>query len=309
MNSLQVIQAGPWASLQDSGRQGVGRLGLTQGGPADLHAWAWANQLVGNPWGTAALEILFGGLQLEVQGSAWICVTGADLGACLDGEALPLWQPVRVNSGQILSWHSPRQGLRAYCAVAGGFPGLPITLGSVACVVREGLGGHLGRGQCLESGDQLHLAEDTPSPPRSKPPGCLQPDYSSPAELALLPGAQIASFSGASLFAAFNQPWQVDQRADRMGIRLVGPRLHYQGQAMISEAITLGGVQVPPDGQPYVLLNDRQTLGGYPRLGNLTPLACARLAQCPPGHPLRLRAVSQGQAVQEYRAFRAQFNT
>lgn len=306
---LQVLQTGPWASLQDAGRFGVRQQGITQGGPADLHAWAWSNRLLGNPWGTAAIEILFGGLVLEAQGTTWACLTGADLGACLDNQPLPLWQPFPIKEGQKLSLHIPRQGLRAYLAVLGGFQDLPVTLGSSSCVAREGLGGHLGQGQLLAEGDQLRLPTEKLQPPKTPTLKPSIPDYQQPARLKVLLGAQAGHFSGTSLFAAFNHEWQLDQRADRMGIRLLGPQLQYQGQAMISEAIGLGGVQVPPDGQPFVLLNDRQTLGGYPRLGTLTPLACSALAQCPPGQRLRFQAVGLGQAQREYRSFRAQFNT
>ena len=112
-------------------------------------------------------------------------------------------------------------------------------------------------------------------------------------------GAQIGEFSGQSLFDAFNSAWTLDSRADRMGIRLLGTALQYQGKPMISEGIPLGAVQVPPDGQPIVLLNDRQTIGGYPRLGALTPLALARLAQCLPGATVRLRPVVQDVAHRE----------
>ncbi|TVP92028.1 MAG: hypothetical protein EA348_02830 [Pseudomonadaceae bacterium] len=96
-----------------------------------------------------------------------------------------------------------------------------------------------------------------------------------------------------------NQTWQVDQRADRMGVRLQGPRLDYQGPGLISSGIPLGAVQVPPDGQPIVLLQDRQTIGGYPRIGALTPLAVARLAQCAPGQSLRLYTIGQEAARQQ----------
>ncbi len=116
--------------------------------------------------------------------------------------------------------------------------------------------------------------------------------YSQPAVLEVLLGSQYSDFAGASLFAAFNQPWRFDARADRMGIRLTGPALRYTGPTLISEGIPLGAIQVPPDGQPIVLLNDRQTIGGYPRLGALTPLAVARLAQCAPGEAVYLRPVS-----------------
>jgi allophanate hydrolase subunit 2 len=113
-------------------------------------------------------------------------------------------------------------------------------------------------------------------------------------------GAQIGQFSGQSLFDVFNTAWALDSRADRMGIRLLGSALHYQGQPMISEGIPLGAVQVPPDGQPIVLLNDRQTIGGYPRLGALTPLALARLAQCLPGDRVRFTPVMQERAWQAH---------
>jgi allophanate hydrolase subunit 2 len=117
-------------------------------------------------------------------------------------------------------------------------------------------------------------------------------------------GAQIGQFSGLSLFDAFNSDWTLDSRADRMGMRLLGPELVYQGKPMISEGIPLGAIQVPPDGQPIVLLNDRQTIGGYPRLGALTPLSLARLAQKLPGSVLRLKAVVQEMAHQEQMAYR-----
>jgi allophanate hydrolase subunit 2 len=133
------------------------------------------------------------------------------------------------------------------------------------------------------------------------------PSFAIEPRLDLLMGAQIGEFAGQSLFEAFNQPWQLDSRGDRMGIRLLGPALRYLGPALISEAIPLGGVQVPPDGQPIVLLNDRQTIGGYPRLGALTPLALARLAQCLPGDGLTLQPVVQESAVARHRAFMARF--
>jgi allophanate hydrolase subunit 2 len=186
--------------------------------------------------------------------------------------------------------------------VAGGFPGLKPVLGSLACVTREHLGGHRREGQLLQQGDQLPLHESACSPPRSLPRPVI-PDYKLTPELALIPGAQIRHFRGRSLFQAFNTPWQVDQRADRMGIRLTGPKLECKEQPMISEGIALGGVQVPTDGQPFVLLNDRQTIGGYPRLGTLTPLACSRLAQCAPGSKVIFQAQGLDQAQREYRSF------
>jgi biotin-dependent carboxylase-like uncharacterized protein len=290
--------------VQDAGRFGVRRLGITQGGPADLHAWAWANWLVGNPWGSAALEITLGGLELTAEQDCLLVLTGADMQASRDGQPLPGWQPFTLKAGQRLSLAMCQRGVRGYLAVAGGFVAEPV-LGSAACVVRDGLGGHKGDGSKLAEGDRLAFAGGGQA--RTLPAG-EQPDYDGPVVLGLIPGAQIAEFDGTSLFEAFNRPWQVDTRADRMGVRLLGPALKCKLSSMISEGISLGAVQVPPDGQPIALLNDRQTIGGYPRLGTLSPLACSRLAQCPPGTELRLRAISQEQALRDYCRFRARFN-
>ncbi len=304
---LKVVKPGPLTTLQDAGRFGVRRLGITQGGPADLHAWAWANWLLGNPWGAPALEITLGGLELQAEQDCTLALCGADLGATLDGEPVACWQQFRLRRGQTLSFAMPVTGVRAYLAVQGGFVAEP-ELGSVACVTRDQLGGHQGGGRKLAADERLRFVPHGNEPAQRTVPESERPDYLAPASLALIPGAQVAAFTGDSLFQAFNSPWKVDTRADRMGIRLLGPTLRCTMDSMISEGIALGAVQVPPDGQPIALLNDRQTIGGYPRLGTLTPLACARLAQCPAGHPIWLKATAIEAAQNQYRRFRSHFS-
>lgn len=303
---VRVLRAGPLALLQDAGRFGVRHLGVTQGGPADLYSWAWANALAGNRWGAAALEVTVGGLELVAEKDLAFAIAGADLGATLDQRPVPLWERVVWKEGQVLRFASPVNGLRAYLSVRGGFAAEPV-MGSVACVMREQLGGFDGLGSKLQTGDQLtvHPAGSSNNTATQQAPSGVRPDFSLEPVLSLLPGAQIAEFSGQSLYDAFNARWQVDERADRMGVRLTGPRLDCRVRSLISEGINLGSVQVPPDGQPIALLNDRQTIGGYPRLGALTPLSASRLAQCKPGQEVRLKATGSGVALQEYRAFRA----
>ncbi len=306
LNGFRVARAGPLALLQDAGRFGVRHLGVTQGGPADLHAWAWANHLVGNPWGTAALEITFGGLVLVAERDLTVALTGADLSITCNRGPAPHWQTLNLRAGDTLAFGTPSNGLRAYLAVAGGFRG-NVVLGSAACVVREQIGGFDGQGAPLREGNRLAVHGTAAPPAQRVAPHSEQRDYRRAATLDLLPGAQIASFSGRSLFDAFNADWQVDQRADRMGVRLTGPRLQCSIGSLVSEGISLGAVQVPPDGQPIALLNDRQTIGGYPRLGNLTPLAASRLAQCMPGQTVRFRAAGIERTLQQYRQFREGF--
>lgn len=308
IQAIRVLRAGPLALLQDSGRFGVRHLGVTQGGPADLYSWAWANHLAANSWGAANLEITFGGLKLIAQKDLEIAITGADLGATIEQKPIPLWQRITWKEGATLAFDNPLNGLRAYLAVRGGFAAEPV-LGSVACVAREQLGGFGGMGAKLAEGDQLSVypADQHPVDGPSQAPTEAIPNFNKPIILNLLPGAQIAHFSGRSLFDAFNSCWRVDDRADRMGVRLCGPKLECRISSLVSEGISLGGVQVPPDGQPIVLLNDRQTIGGYPRLGSLSPLSSSRLAQCLPGRQIRLRASGCDAVLREYRAFRATF--
>ncbi|QXH34570.1 biotin-dependent carboxyltransferase family protein [Pseudomonas muyukensis] len=307
MSQLRIEASTALCQLQDGGRFGVRHLGVTQGGALDWVAMRWANWLLGNALDSAVVEIALGGFSVVAEQDCVMALAGADLDAQLDGQAVASWTRFNLGKGQQLTLRQPRQGVRAYLAVPGGFVGKSV-LGSCATVVREALGGVDGQGRALMKGELLHAAEaivgQVGAPNRrSHVPEALRPVYADKPVLDLVMGAQIGDFSGTSLFEAFNRDWTLDSRADRMGIRLLGPQLVYQGAPMISEGIPLGAVQVPPDGQPIVLLNDRQTIGGYPRLGALTPLALAQLAQCMPGATVRFRAVVQDEAWREQQAF------
>jgi biotin-dependent carboxylase-like uncharacterized protein len=297
MSRLTIEASTPLCLLQDAGRFGVRHLGVTQGGAADWNSMSWANWLLGNGLDLAVIEITLGGFAVVAEEDCLLALAGADLGAQIDGQPLAPWRSFKLGKGQKLQFTQPLLGARAYLAAPGGFDA-PKVLGSSATVVREELGGLDGMGLPLAKestlsyhGDSLWVREV---------PVDLRPDLKSNAPLDLVLGAQIGQFSGQSLFDVFNSAWTLDSRADRMGIRLLGKALEYQGQPMISEGIPLGAVQVPPDGQPIVLLNDRQTIGGYPRLGALTPLALARLAQCLPGTQVGLRPVVQDVAHREH---------
>lgn len=305
MSRLTIEASTPLCLLQDAGRFGVRHLGVTQGGAADWRSMAWANWLLGNGLAVPVVEITLGGFSVIAEEGCLLALAGADLGAQIDGQALAPWRSFKLHKGQTLKFTQPLLGARAYLAAPGGFAA-PKVLGSSATVVREELGGLDGRGLPLAKGAELsYLGESLLV---REVPLELRPDLRLNTPLDLVLGAQIGQFSGQSLFDVFNSAWTLDSRADRMGIRLLGKVLQYQGQPMISEGIPLGAVQVPPDGQPIVLLNDRQTIGGYPRLGALTPLALARLAQCLPGAQVRLRPVVQDVAHREHIDYLQRFN-
>lgn len=293
----------PLCLLQDAGRFGVRHLGVTQGGALDWVSMSWANWLLGNALDAPVVEVTLGGFTLLAEDYCLLALAGADLGAYVDerplapGRSFILQRPAAAP-------HSA--GLRGP-GLSGGTGGFeaPRVLGSCASVLREALGGLDGLGRSLSEGDVLRYS-GTAGALRSLA-AVQMPDLQSAAPLELILGAQVGQFSGLSLFDAFNSDWVLDSRADRMGARLLGPKLQYQGQPMISEGIALGAVQVPPDGQPIVLLNDRQTIGGYPRLGALTPLSLARLAQCLPGSQVRLAPVVQETAHRQQLAFLRRF--
>ena len=296
MSRLLIEASTPLCLLQDAGRFGVRHLGVTQGGALDWLSMSWANWLLSNALDAAVIEVTLGGFTLLAQDDCCLALAGADLGAQLDGQPLSPWRSFSLKKDQRLQFTQPLLGARAYLAAPGGFSASRV-LGSCATVVREELGGLDGFGQALAKGAQLSYVPSAAT--MRELPRELIPDFKLNRPLDVVLGAQIGEFSGQSLFDAFNSTWTVDSRADRMGIRLLGPALQYQGQPMISEGIPLGAIQVPPDGQPIVLLNDRQTIGGYPRLGALTPLALARLAQCLPGAQIRLTPVVQETAHQQ----------
>lgn len=294
MSRLMIEASTPLCLLQDAGRFGVRHLGVTQGGALDWVSMSWANWLLGNPLDAPVVEIALGGFTVQAEDYCLLALAGADLGAYIDERAISPGRSFILQKGQRLRLTQPFKGARAYLAAPGGFDA-PAVLGSCATVVREALGGVDGFGKALVEGGRLSY---------SGTGGAMKvladPNLPAAAPLEVIIGAQIGQFSGQSLFNTFNTQWSLDSRADRMGIRLLGTPLHYQGPSLISEGIPLGAIQVPPDGQPIVLLNDRQTIGGYPRLGALTPLALARLAQCLPGETVRLAPVVQETAHRQH---------
>ncbi|MCC5851831.1 MAG: biotin-dependent carboxyltransferase [Alkalimonas sp.] len=293
MSGFRIEQPGLLCTLQDQGRFGQSRLGLTTAGPADGHAFRWANALLGNAPGSCALEITLGGLQLSAEQDSVIAVCGAAVPLCINGKPKALWQGHAVRAGDRIELGMATSGVRAYLAVAGGFS-VPQQFGSSATVLREGIGG-LDGGK-LQAGQLLPLTKPAAKAMTSQPlfalPERFWPDYQIPLTLRLIEGYQCEDFSVAERQRFYQQQYRISPKSDRMGCRLQGPPLHCQRSRMLSEGICYGAVQVPPDGQPIVLLSDRQTLGGYPKLGSVLSLDCWQLAQRPAGFELQFAAIS-----------------
>jgi len=292
MSGFAVKQPGLLSLLHDRGRYGAHGLGLTSGGPLDALAFDWANRMLGNHVNATCLEISYGGLTMESEVDTSFVLTGAEAPCKLNAKTIPQWQTQHIHRGDILEVGYASAGLRNYLAVSGGFNIAP-SFGSTSTVVREKIGGL--HGDKLQAGDHLPCAGEKISK-HNRLDESLRPEYGTFARLRMVLGYQQAAFDHVQQWRFFNSAYSVTERSDRMGFRLEGETIHSDMVGMLSEGICHGAVQIPADGQPIVLMNDRQTIGGYPKIGSVIPADTARLAQLSPGSRVRFEAVGIEQA-------------
>ena len=280
--AITVIRAGMLTTVQDLGRSGVRSLGVPPGGAADALALRIVNLLVGNDEGAAALEFTLFGPELEFAVDATIAVGGGNFIG-----ALPRWQPVRVRAGERVKFGAARSGCRGYLAVAGGLD-VPVVLGSRGTYLRAALGGLAGR--ALRDGDVLRASEVTREViGRWHLDERILPAYGVSPMVRCVRGAQAAEFGGTFTAVEF----KVTAKSDRMGVRLAGPTVARSGEReLVSTTVVPGTVQVPPDGQPIVLLADAQTIGGYPQIAHVVTVDLPLVAQLRPGDTVRFREIS-----------------
>ena len=279
MSAFKVIQPGLLSLIQDAGRFGQHAIGLTNGGPLDGTAFRLCNRLLGNDANATAIEVSFGGLELEAGVDTFVCVTGAHMPLTINGEAQDRYRVLAVKAGDRLHLGFAESGARAYLGVADGFQVDP-SFGSSATVVREDIGGLNGAKLAID--DLLPAATCKERALRFLPPE-QQPHYHDLVTVRVIPGYQQAHFSRFQQRRFFSHEFTVSDRCDRMGYRLEGPVIECDIEGILSEGICQGAIQIPADGQPIVLLNDRQTIGGYPKIGSALSLDTAALAQLTPG--------------------------
>jgi KipI family sensor histidine kinase inhibitor len=300
---LRVDRPGPLTTVQDLGRFGHQAEGVPPSGAVDAFALRLANRLVGNEAGAAGLEVTVLGPELTALADLAVAACGADLGMEVDGRPVPPGVAVRVRPGAAIRFRGPRRGCRACLAVGGGIA-VPPVLGSRSTDLLGGFGGLEGRP--LRAGDVLPVG-DAAAPPgdvegRRLPPGLWEPPDGD-TEVAFVPGPQDDWFDLGAFAAA---SYEVSSRSDRMGLRLEGAPLQVPARSLPSEGTPLGGIQVPPDGRPIVLLAGRQTVGGYPKVGVVVTPDVYRLAQVRPGGGrVRFRAVGLAAAQRYLREWEA----
>ena len=281
MRSVEIVDSGPLTTVQDAGRPGYAHLGVPRSGAVDGPAYELGNRLVGNQAGAAALEVTVGGLRLRAGQAMSVAVTGAH-GSVRVGKRSAAWgQPLPVAAGDVVEVDRPWWGVRSYLAVSGGFPVEPV-LGSRSTDVLSGLGP-----PTVAAGDVLPVGEPTGRVAAvdvavfERPPD--------PLVLNVLPGPRDDWFSAATLQALATATFTVAAESNRIGVRLTGPPLcANRDEELPSEGIVLGGVQVPPDGQPLIFLHDHPTTGGYPVLGVVAGGDLPGCAQLAPGARVQL---------------------
>ncbi|PQP83730.1 KipI antagonist [Paenibacillus sp. PCH8] len=316
--SIEVIRPGLLSSVQDEGRTGYRRHGIHVGGVMDTFAARAANMLVGNSRHEAVLEMTMTGPELRFQKSQLVSLCGADLTATVNHLPVPLWRPVLFRAGSVLKFGPCPHGLRGYMAIAGGID-VPVVMGSRSTDLKTGLGGVEGRS--LHTADLLSTGQSSAEAQcwlqhmerhaekngrQTMAPAWFlsereRPDYYGRRIIRVMPGKDSSQFSEASLERFYTEGYVVSPQSDRMGYRLQGASLELdQPLDRLSEAVTHGTVQVPPDGQPIILMADHQTIGGYPVIAQVAQVDMPILAQARPGTRLAFEQITHEQGQQLY---------
>lgn len=303
MSALAVLDPGARTLVQDLGFRGGRDRGVPRSGVLDRDGLYLLNGLLGNPPGTAALEIAVTSPRFRVEDGPVRIACGAGLSGHLrrggDRIALSEWGAVTLHEGDELFLDPPARGGTGLLAVEGGLDVAPI-FGSRSTLLACAMGGLDGRP--LRRGDRLKV---TPPRDAGKAAWRLPVPPAAPAPIRVVPGPQTEWFTEAAMQAFLGAAWQVTPALDRMGMRLSGPLLAHdpvRGADIVSDGAVPGAIQVPAEGQPIVLLADAQTTGGYPKIATVISADLSRAARSVPGDAIEFRAVSVAEAEAAARA-------
>jgi antagonist of KipI len=304
MPLFKVLKPGLQTTVQDSGRQGYQQYGISPSGAMDSYSIELANILTGNPLDEAVLETAIVGPSLEALNDVTIAICGGELQPMVNGQEMPMWKGFIFKKGEVLSFGKLKSGARAYISFAGGMD-IPLVLGSKSTFINGKLGGFNGR--ALVAGDILY---GHPAVVKNKflHPDLI-PEYKKQLTVRVILGPHIEKFTMDTIEQFLSSEYMISAQSNRMGYRLDGPKLsHIGGADIISDAIPLGGIQVPANGQPIILMAERQTTGGYARIATVISVDIPALAQAQPGSVIRFKNVSiedaQGLYIERKRLFK-----
>ncbi|MEK4579135.1 5-oxoprolinase subunit C family protein [Bacillus sp. FSL R12-0074] len=309
---VEVLHAGMFTTVQDLGRSHYQQYGVAVGGAMDKNALRMINMLVGNEENEAGLEITIMGPKLLIKKTTLLAIGGADMEPLLNGERIPLWRPILAEEGSMLCLGKAKSGCRAYVTFAGGI-NIDRTMGSKSTYIRAALGGIEGR--MLKKGDYFQIGtgaevgsrfiRNLQEEKRIKTKWAIcnntLPKYKKQPILRVITEFEYDQFTEESIKSFFSKEYKVSNYADRMGYRLDGDVLNRVEEIeILSSPVTFGTIQVPNGGQPIILMADRQTTGGYPRIGNVISVDLPLLAQLKPGDYVTFETITMEEAAQLY---------
>lgn len=291
MAEVLIHSAGLLTTIQDSGRFGFQRFGMPVAGTMDLFSLQLANILVGNNLNEACIETTLIGPEIEFTASGALAITGADMIPLKNGKIISLYKTIEVKKGDRLSFAELKTGCRSYIAFAGGIS-IPTVMGSKSTYLRAKVGGFKGRP--LKVGDSLELGVIDRKVRIQSVPKEIIPNYQLINNIQIIPGPEVNRFGIEGIRNFLISEYTVTEQSDRMGFRLSGLAIKHQSENadIISAGISMGTIQIPGNGQPIILMADRQTTGGYTRIANVVSVDFTLLAQLKPGDKIRFREVS-----------------
>ena len=293
---LKILRSSPLCTLQDLGKVGASLAGVSQSGAADEYAYLVANMLLQNPANTPMLEIAYGNMAFKANKDLSIAITGAKANVKVSGKNVSMWRTFKIQKGQTLLIEMASLGQWIYLGIKGEIEAQKL-FGSASTSVREKLGG-----KQYKSGDFIHVKEQI-LPHNAILRSKFIPDYSAPLTLRVVLGYQAKHFTKDYKRIFFDNEYTITPQSNRMGYRLEGPPIGYEDRGIVSEPIAFGAVQIPPHGQPIVLLKERQSIGGYPKIGSVLGIDCFALSQRRAGAKVRFSPIEPDLATQKIRRF------
>lgn len=296
MNGIKILDAGLLSSIQDQGRYGYQRAGVSTTGAMDEFASRVANKILGNDENSAVIETTMKGISFEFLSDAVFAITGGNCDTTLNGAPIRLWEAYKGKKGDIIKMGICKGGLRNYIAFAGGID-VPVVMNSRTTNLKAKIGGFNGRK--LMVNDEIGLfPTDGPTIELKKFDKKYIPNFSKEIKIRVILGQQVDEFTKKGVETLFDGQYSITNESDRMGMRLLGEAIeHKNGADIISDGMTIGAVQVPGNGQPIIMMADRQTTGGYTKIGNVITVDLPVLAQAMPGTKIQFTEISVANAV------------
>lgn len=309
MGRIKFLKSGLFTQVQDGGRVGYRDIGVAISGAMDNFAYKISNYLVGNNEGLATLEITMVGPEIKFYDTELIAICGADLSVYINGKSVENWTALKVNKDDVLSFKVNKCGARAYISFSGGLD-VEKQLGSFSTNIKASFGGFYGRN--IKANDEIKILTNKKAINRysgNRLDNKYIPNYLGNIDVRVILGPQSDYFSEAEINKFFNETYEVSSLCDRMGYRLTGqPIQHCKSADIISDANSIGAIQVPGDGMPIILMNDCGTTGGYPKIATIVQEDIFKIAQLKTGDKIRFKSISVNEAIEIYKQYNKYIN-